>query len=191
MLILASSSPRRKNLLRRLKIPFEIRTAPVDELPSSADSWLTPAEFAWFNALRKARAVQCQIPTQPILGADTIVALNGRIFGKPRHLREAAQFLQLLGGKTHEVITAVALLTPDQKVYSVIDRSEVTFRPLSDRAIQTYLKKVPVLDKAGAYAIQEQRHLIIRRVKGSATNVAGFPVPQVRRLLIEAGLLSS
>lgn len=183
-LILASASPRRRELLQKAHIPHRAIHTRVSEIVPEADHGMTPAEFAWRNALRKVRAAAAQHPDDFILAADTVVALHSRIFGKPSDLREAAAFLRALSGRTHEVLTAVILIEPHMaRPHGFVERSTVTFRPLRAPQIARYLKEVHVLDKAGAYAVQENGNMIIERIEGSHTNVIGLPMERLGGLL--------
>jgi septum formation protein len=185
-LILASSSPRRIQLLRKAMFHPELVHPEVTEL--SCD-YLTPSELARFNASLKAAAVAVLHPDAVVLGADTVVALGSEVFGKPRDLDDAGQMLRKLVGKTHEVITGIALI--EANVGRITLRavcSTVTFRSLSTTEIDGYLKIVNPLDKAGAYAAQDSAHLIIERISGSFTNVIGLPMELIRPLLRSVGV---
>ncbi len=178
MLLLASESPRRRELLRKAGIAFGIAVPEggVEELKEHAD----PRLLAKINAERKAAAVAERHPGKLVLGADTIVVCGGRIIGKPRDLDDAASILALLSGKVHEVITAVALICKDGNIRDVwCETTRVHFRQLSDDDIAGYLRLVPVLDKAGAYAIQEYGERIVEAVEGDLDNVIGLPVAAV------------
>ncbi|RME90059.1 MAG: septum formation protein Maf, partial [Verrucomicrobia bacterium] len=180
-LILASASPRRRELLRTLGIPFEVVTAPVEE---HLGEQLTGRETALGNAHRKALAVARQFPDCVVLGADTVVCLGAVQFAKPADLDEAARFLQALAGRTHEVITGVCLLQLRpfrRRLFS--DTSLVTFKPLNPEQIAAYHARVNPLDKAGAYAIQEEGDRIIERVEGSWSNIVGLPLERLREEL--------
>lgn len=180
-LILASGSPRRRELLTKARISHEVAVLPTSEIDPEAPHGMTPAEFAWRNALRKARAAARRYPQRRILAADTVVALGTRIFGKPATARQAASFLKALGNHTHEVLTAVILITPKSpRPYGFVERTEVTFRPLNATRIARYLKSVHVLDKAGAYALQENGSWLVKRIRGSRSNVVGLPVERLR-----------
>jgi septum formation protein len=188
-LILASGSPRRAQLLTELGIPFEIVTAPVREL--DAASALPPLELARENARLKAEAVAEKFPGRWVLGADTVVALAGRLFGKPASPGQARDFLRALSGRTHEVITGCLLCGPGGARHSAHEVSRVTFLALSEEMITRYLNAVDVLDKAGAYAVQEKSEMIIASVEGSRTNVIGLPAEKLAPLFREQGLLKS
>lgn len=182
-LILASASPRRSDLLRLLDIPFRVEIADVPEF-SARHPHLAPREICLANAAAKARAVAARFPDDLILGADTEVALESRVFGKPRSLAEAARFLTDLSGRTHQVITAVCLLNARHRFRrSFTETTRVTFHPLSPALIQRYLASIRPLDKAGAYAVQENGEWIIEHIHGSLTNVVGLPVAALRQAL--------
>jgi septum formation protein len=190
-LILASASPRRRELLQNLEVPFEVRTAATRELPLQAAEWLSPVEFAWYNALRKGLTVHATAPGAWVLAADTIIALEGRIFGKPSNLAQAARMLKMLSARTHAVLTAVILIDPRRKIRGFTDATWVTFSALSDSLITRYLKTVPVLDKAGAYGIQDRGDWLIKKIDGSPSNVMGLPLEKTAFLLRAFSLIPS
>lgn len=182
-LILASGSPRRRELLGLLGLRFRIEVADVPEL-SAAQTHLAPREICLANAAAKARAVARRFPDDLVLGADTEVALASRVFGKPASRREAAAFLASLSGQTHQVITAVCLLCTRRRFrLSFTDTTHVTFHPLSPRQITRYLDTVEPFDKAGAYAIQENGEWIVENLEGSLSNVVGLPLAALRTVL--------
>jgi nucleoside triphosphate pyrophosphatase len=188
-LILASGSPRRRELLRGLGVDFEVVTAGVAELDEAAAPGLAPAELAIANGRLKAGAVARLRPGRWILGADTVVALEGRIFGKPGSMAEARDFLRVLSGHTHEVVTGGVLRGPDGGEECFQEISRVTFQPLSEEVIARYLDAVHVLDKAGGYALQERGEWIVASVEGSRANVIGLPVEILSELLRARGLI--
>ncbi len=180
-IILASISPRRAELLRETGLVFGVVPARTRE---THPGHLTPHEVAQINAYRKSRAVAKKHPDALVLGADTIVCLGKRIFGKPRSLKEARDMLSQLQGQTHEVVTGVCLLhlrSHRQKMFAA--RTRVTFRELSPAQIRSYLARVNPLDKAGAYAIQEHGDEIVASISGSFSNVVGLPLERVREEL--------
>ncbi len=180
-LILASASPRRVELLRQLGAEFEVIPSDATEL---ADEHLSPYELCQLNAHRKARAVAKRFPDALVLGADTLVFLEREILGKPAHLAEAQRMLTRLQGRTHQVITGVSLihLRPHrERIFAV--STDVRFRPLTAEQVRDYLSHMNPLDKAGAYAIQERRELIIEEISGSYSNVVGLPVERVSQEL--------
>jgi septum formation protein len=176
-LILASSSPRRQDLLEEAGILFRVDAPMVDEFDAATRPDLSPIELAKANARLKAEAVALRHTQGIILAADTIVFCEGKTLGKPSDLQEARQMLSWLSNKTHEVITAAVWLKVQQKVlHEHVARTRVTFRHLDDAAISAYLAKVHVLDKAGAYAFQEYGYDVVERIEGSKTNVIGLPM---------------
>lgn len=184
-LILASASPRRRELLRQLDVPFQVDVADVPEY-SSNHPHLAPREICLANAAAKAQAVALRFPNALILGADTEVTLGIRVFGKPRSRREATAFLSSLSGKTHQVITAVCLVAAAHGWRrSFTETTHVTFHTLSSRQIALYLEAVNPLDKAGAYAVQQHGEWIIERIEGSLSNVVGLPIAALRTALAE------
>jgi septum formation protein len=176
-LILASSSPRRVELLRQLGMDFEVLPSNADEL---LDQQLSPLELCQLNAHRKARAVAKKNPDSVVLGADTLVFLGNEIFGKPENATEALKMIGQLQGRTHQVVTGVSLIrlrSHQEKIFAV--STEVRFRSLTKEQIQNYLSLVNPLDKAGAYAIQEHGELIVEEISGSFSNVIGLPVERL------------
>jgi septum formation protein len=188
-IILASASPRRRELLQEMGIPFEVVTVDVIELESISPLHPTPTDLAHENARRKAHSVSALQTGRWVLGADTVVALDGQLFGKPTSQEEAQAFLQALSGRTHEVITAGVLIDPTGSRQEFHEVTQVLFRPLSPEIINRYLAEVHVLDKAGAYALQEHGDLIIEHVEGSRTNVIGLPTEMLERVFKSRGLL--
>ena len=180
-LILASASPRRKELLGHLKLPFEIITSDVVEESPKAD----PQGFCSDIAALKAQAV-CETLLKTsgqknflVVAADTIVSLGPRIYGKPQDRDEARTYLRELSGKTHSVFTAVCVKHIGPGVsdgYSFVEESQVTFDPISQHLMETYLDTGDSLDKAGAYGIQGPSLTFISAVQGSYSNVVGFPL---------------
>lgn len=180
-LILASASPRRAELLREMGLRF--RVVPSDA-PEMHHEQLTARELCLVNAYRKARVVAKKIPDALVLGADTLVCLGARLFGKPADLAEAEQMLEQLQGRTHLVVTGVCLIhlrRHQQRIFAEI--TDVTFRRLSAKQIRYYLKAINPVDKAGAYAIQEKGDLIVEKISGSYSNVIGLPVERLRSAL--------
>ena len=187
MLILASESPRRRELLKRLRIPFDCVPARVTELAEGGD----PASLPRRNALRKAAYVAARFPAAWVLGADTGVLAGNRLLGKPGSPEEAAEMLGTLQGREHRVVTGVALLCLERKFrrsWSVV--STVSFAPLSRERIAEYMKRVHVLDKAGAYAIQEHPELLGASWRGEVENIIGLPLTRLARILKECGVIS-
>jgi septum formation protein len=195
MLVLASASPRRQELLRNAGIAFTVDPANIPELPLSGES---PRVCAERLAREKAEAVFHRQGGKPVLGADTIVVVEGEILGKPRDEVDAMRMLRLLSGRTHQVITGVCLIGPlrteNQKLRTGFEdvRSEttlVTMTSLTDDDIRHYIATGEPMDKAGAYAIQGIASRWIPRIDGDYFNVVGLPVALVHGMLQERGLL--
>ena len=180
-LFLASESPRRRVLLKRLIEDFAVEAAGVEEIDSRS---ATPLEVAVCNAELKARAVSLRHPEDWVLGADTVVILDGKSYGKPANLQEAAEVLKTFSGRTHLVVTAISLQrAADNRQHDLTAKTEVVFRKLSNEVIAEYLATVPVLDKAGAYGIQERGELLVESISGELENVIGLPVAALKPLL--------
>ncbi|HNQ87278.1 MAG TPA: Maf family protein [Verrucomicrobiota bacterium] len=181
-ILLASASPRRRSLLRELGVRFTVvRAVRVPEVHSEH---LTARELSLVNARRKARAVAARFPGHLVIGADTLVSLGTRLFGKPGSLREARRMLETLSGRTHLVVTGVCLmrLRPYRcRQFAAV--TAVSFRKLNRAAINDYLAAVNPLDKAGAYAIQEHGTQLVRSLAGSYSNVIGLPLDPLWRVL--------
>ncbi len=179
--ILASGSPRRRELLARIQPDFEVVKPDVDEWePEEAD----PVHQTEENAARKGREVSRCHPSALVIAADTTVCLGGRIFGKPADHAEAIKMLKALSGREHTVVTGMALFWDGrEKIFSVA--SKVRFLDLDEAAIRDYIDRVHVLDKAGAYGIQEQGELIIDHFEGSFDNIMGLPIQRLRKVLVE------
>jgi septum formation protein len=180
-LILGSGSPRRRELLAQIGVvPDEIRPADIDETPHNNE---LPRPYAARLAVEKARAIESG---DLILSADTVVAVGRRILGKPADVAEAAEFLMLLSGRRHRVITGVALRLGD-KVWSRQVETVVKFKRLSDVEISAYLRSNEWQGKAGGYAIQGIGGAFIPAINGSYTNVVGLPLTETANMLIGAG----
>lgn len=175
-IVLASSSPRRRDLLQAAGFDVVIRPSDVDELTEG----LAPRELVVANAERKALHVAAERRGELILGADTVVVLDGEILGKPRDLNHASEMLGRLSGRVHEVLTGVCLVRGgSRKVCLFVESTRVSFRSLDDALIGTYLAEIDPLDKAGAYAAQDDRGRLIEQIEGSLENVIGLPVTRV------------
>jgi septum formation protein len=185
-LVLASASPRRRELLTRAGYEFEVLTTEVTE---DTESHFSLRELTTANATRKGLAVARRRPDAIVLAADTLVSLDGEIIGKPVSLRHARIILRRLSGRVHEVCTAVYIVAPRGRFISFAEISRVEFRQLTGSAIDDYLRKVNPLDKAGAYAAQEEADRIIESVEGSMTNVIGLPMESTTRILRHFGYL--
>lgn len=180
-LILASASPRRRELLREADINFEVEPAVIDETPDPDE---TASNCAERLARLKAEAVARLHPGSWVLGADTIVTLDGKILGKPESHENAQQVLSFLSGRKHQVVTAFAFCRyhPDSKVihiHSKVVSSDVSFRDLTQSEIEEYVSSGEPLDKAGAYAIQGGASRFVSSFQGSWSNIVGLPIDEV------------
>lgn len=186
-LILASASPRRRELLAQLGVPFEVLPAEVTEHEApDAD----PRVMVRHNAALKADWIAARHPEATVLGADTTVFIDHTVLNKPVDLVAARAMLQRLSGRTHTVFTGLAVRRGvDGLKLDLGVASEVTFKPLTDAIIAEYLRRVPTLDKAGGYAIQECGELIVDGFRGSLTNIIGLPLEETKQLLTRAGLM--
>jgi len=186
-LFLASSSPRRKELLQQLGFTFEVVSAPIEEvaLPNEL-----PSSYVLRMAIEKALSGFNKVAGKAIwvVGSDTAVLLNGKVFGKPKHEGDAFRMLSTLSGKTHEVLSAVAVVY-DGEVFSAMSRTQVQFSALSEADIQAYIETNEPLGKAGAYAIQGVGAKIIAHIEGSYSGVMGLPLYELNQLLMEAGYI--
>jgi septum formation protein len=183
MIVLASASPRRQELLRNAGIPFAVQAADILETPRAGEE---PRVLAERLAREKAQAVFRERPNDLVLGADTIVVVDEKILGKPRDVDDAARMLRLLSGRSHRVITGVCLVGPgveDVRSESTI----VTVGPFTDKDIVSYVSTGEPMDKAGAYAIQGIASRWISCIEGDYFNVVGLPVALVYRMLMEHG----
>lgn len=173
-LILASQSPRRRELLAWTFIPFSVIPSTIEEVVSSSDPLTVVKELAY----QKATDIFSKHTGDMVLGADTIVVNEKEILGKPKNIDEARVMLQTLSGKTHEVYTGVCLLFKNEKM-SFFSKTQVTFRDIASDLLEFYLKTGESLDKAGAYGIQGASLGFIQKIDGSYSNVVGLPVDLV------------
>ncbi|MEE1066553.1 MAG: Maf family protein [Acutalibacteraceae bacterium] len=178
-IILASASPRRKELLATAGIEFTVKVADVEE---KIDDGLTPAEVVRSLALQKAQAVADKNPEAIVIGADTIVVLDDVILGKPQSEENAVEMLTSLSGRSHTVYTGVALIKGD-KVRNFCEATQVEFYDLTKEDIDAYVATKDCMDKAGAYGIQTNGCVLIRKIDGDYFNVVGLPVSKVYREL--------
>ena len=186
-LILASSSPRRDELMRAVGVPFRVVPSKVEEVPAPGEP---PGRFVRRAARDKGEEVAKRYPDSFILAADTIVVVSGRILGKPKDAKDGARMLKQLAGREHRVVTAVCLLrSRDGYRDEACETTRVRFRDLSRREIAGYLKTGETGDKAGAYAAQGAGNLLIDRIVGSYTNVVGLPMTRVVEMLLRAKLI--
>lgn len=218
LLILASSSPRRQELLREIGVPFQVHAANIneDQAPDEA-----PIVYALRLAREKAEAVAAQYPQSYVLGADTIVVLNGEVLGKPIDHADAARILRRLSGRAHEVTTAVSLIAPNFAAPNTpspgkaapnttapnliapnlvasgtlaetrASTTKVYFREIDEAEIQQYVAGGEPMDKAGAYAIQGGASRWTNRIEGEFSNVVGLPLSLVTEMLKITGLMKS
>lgn len=184
-LILASGSPRRKQLLGFLKIPFEVQTADIEEVSNLE----TPEEQACDISEQKGRAVFKKISEENVLiiSSDTMVILEREIYGKPENRDNAREMLKKLSGKTHDVVTAVSFIDSSGEAFSFFDKTQVSFNEIDPVILEEYLDTEDSLDKAGAYGIQGPSLTFISRIEGSYSNVVGFPLEKVIQKLKERG----
>ncbi|HEY4676373.1 MAG TPA: Maf family protein [Candidatus Angelobacter sp.] len=209
-LILASSSPRRQELLREIGVPFQVHAANINEDQIAGEA---PIAYALRLAREKAQAVAAQYPESYVLGADTIVVLRGEVLGKPKDQQDAARMLRLLSGRDHEVTTAVSLIMPSAVPPSEVPPStaapnmlactvaqgtlaetrasttKVYFREIAETEIQQYVAGGEPMDKAGAYAIQGGASRWTDRIEGEFSNVVGLPLSLVTEMLKITGLM--
>jgi len=183
MLVLASASPRRQELLRKAGIAFTVQPAEIDETPLPGESARACAERL---ARDKALAIARSRPDDVVLGADTVVVVDDQILGKPTDGEDAARMLRLLSGRTHEVITGVCVVAPNREVSVGSETTQVTFTELSEDDIREYVATGEPMDKAGAYAIQGIASRWIPRIEGDYSNVVGLPIALVYRMLRQA-----
>lgn len=189
MIILASSSPRRQEILKQLDIPFKVMIPDVDETPPECVSLEDVPEYL---AARKAGAIvkhlQATQEVTWVLGADTLVILKGKIYGKPKNKEEAIEFLHELQGKTHCVVSSLALF--NGKLFYLSTRkciSHVTFKEMSDNDINDYIETGEWYGVAGAYRIQEKGACFIKKIEGSPSGIAGLPIFELYDMLQEQG----
>jgi len=190
-LVLGSSSPRRQHLLAALGYRFSIAVAEVQEEASLPG--VTPAQLTVHNALLKANAVAIDHPGHLIIGADTLVFLGDQALGKPADLADARRMLRALSGRTHTVISGVALVhaVDGSSPECFATSTQVTFHPLDDRKIDAYLSLIDPLDKAGAYAAQDHGTMVVASILGAWSNVVGLPVEDLAPRLVARGLSPS
>jgi septum formation protein len=185
-LVLASQSPRRKELLEVLGIPFSIIVSSADETPRAAE---TPEDYVVRVARAKGEDVAARVTGSVVLSADTVVTIDGEILGKPADRNDAIRMLEKLSGREHEVYTAVCLIEQSMgTIRQGLERTRVWFNPISRAQISDYIDRENVMDKAGAYAIQGFASVYISRIEGSYSNVIGLPLAMVWELLPRSDL---
>ena len=176
--ILASQSPRRKELLGLFHIPFTVRVADIDE---TMDPTLSPYDEVARVSLAKAQAIQRQ-EEDVVIAADTIVVCNGQVLGKPKNEADARRMLRLLSGRDHQVMTGMSVLRGNQQIVCT-EVTDIHFRPLSDREIDRYIATKEPMDKAGSYGIQGGAALFAEKIVGDYYNVMGLPVCRLSQIL--------
>ena len=184
-IILASASPRREQLLRQVGCEFRVEVSQAEE-NNAAD--LPPAELVRVHALAKARAVAATAPAgEIVIGADTLVVLAGKVYGKPKSAADAESMLAKLAGRTHSVWSGVAVVTAGRCLTEAVE-TKVTLARLTPEQIRRYVATGEPLDKAGAYAVQERGALFVERLAGCYFNVVGLPLQALSRLLAQVGV---
>lgn len=180
-IILASASPRRKELLEMIGLPFTVVPSQVEEPPFTGGA---PEEYALALAMAKGEEVAGQVPEGLVIAADTIVVVDEMVLGKPATTEEARRMLRLLSGRTHVVITGVVVREVQTgRTASRAAKTLVTFRPLSSEEIDRYVATGEPMDKAGAYGIQGRGALLVERIEGCYFNVVGLPLVMLGELL--------
>jgi septum formation protein len=183
-LILASQSPRRRDLLGRLGVPFEVRVVDAEEISAASD----PAVYAVEIARVKGNNVRALYPSEKhvVVSADTVVALNGKIFGKPRSPQQAREFLLELSGQEHQVYTGVVMqigLDGEWNVHEHVEKTTVRFAQIPPWLLERYVASGDPLDKAGAYGIQGDALAFVKKIDGCYANVMGFPLEKFNELM--------
>ena len=185
--ILASSSPRRRELLLRLQTPFDIILPDVDESIIPLDG--NPETYCTALAELKANDISQHYPNNLVIGSDTIVVLDNNIMGKPEDKTMAQNMLETLSGKTHHVYTGVCLKWADKNIHHLFaEITMVTFRELSEADINHYIESCPPYDKAGSYGIQDWSAVFVKEIKGCYDNVVGFPISRFYEELKKLGI---
>ena len=185
--ILASSSPRRRELLLRLQTPFDIILPDVDESIIPPEG--SPETYCTALAELKANDISQHYPNNLVIGSDTIVVLDNNIMGKPENKKMAQNMLKTLSGKTHHVYTGVCLKWADKNIHHLFaEITMVTFRELSEADINHYIESCPPYDKAGSYGIQDWSAVFVKEIKGCYDNVVGFPISRFYEELKKLGI---
>ena len=184
-LILASSSPRRKEIFALLGLPFEVVSPGLEEVfhPDR-----TPSEEAIYWAVEKARAVHRHAPEAIVIGSDTVIDLEGKTIGKPLDQNDAVRILSLLAGRTHTVVTSVAAVFPDRDERVAVETTVVRMRPASKEVLVRYAATGEPLDKAGAYSLQGEGRNLINSIEGDYLSAVGLPLRAVAAILSEKGI---
>ena len=183
-LVLASASPRRKQMLAELGVRFSVAHSSADEpLHKKGEA---PSAYVQKNAELKALAAARTLRNAFVIGADTVVVYRGRVLGKPRTMQDAFDYMHLLNGRTHAVYTGLCIVdSSDNSVLRAYEKTRVALRKLTDNEIRQYLARINPLDKAGAYAIQGEGALIVEGIAGCYYNVVGFPVARLEQMLLQ------
>ena len=182
--ILASGSPRRRDLLAKAGYAFEVHEAGAEEWPPGKYPF---RKLCTANAALKARDIAARYPEGVVLGADTMVGLDGEAMGKPRNIVEATGMLERLSGRVHEVCTGVCLCHGEEE-HAFFEVTWVRFHELGEEVIKDYMERVHVMDKAGGYAIQEHGEMLVDKIEGSYENVVGLPIGRVKEELQRIGI---
>ncbi len=185
--VLASASPRRKELFSMLNIPFEVITANVDE---KSISYVNEAQYVREVALLKTRSVAKEMTNKIVIGADTIVAFEGRLLHKPQTKEEAISHLQSLSGQMHHVYTAVVIIDERQNETVLVEKTAVTFKVLPNSLIEAYVDTMDGYDKAGGYGIQTIGMLLVDKIEGDYNNVVGLPIASLTEHLLTLNFIS-
>ncbi|WP_274307586.1 Maf family protein [Solibacillus daqui] len=185
-LVLASASPRRKELLSMLGVPFTVVTSNVEETSVEA---FTAEDYVEGVALLKTRDIAAKCPEKCIIGADTIVVFNDQILHKPTSHEEAVAHLKQLRGNRHMVMTAVAIVLADGTEHTIVEKTSVLFKEVSDEMIEAYVQTKDPFDKAGGYGIQTSGALLVDRIEGDYNNVVGLPIASLVQKMLTLQLL--
>jgi len=186
-LILASASPRRAELLQQIGLTFEVCAADIDETPQACE---LPRDYVLRMAKEKALAIAPRFPQAVVIASDTSVVVDGTVLGKPVDAEDASRMLQLLSGRSHQVMTSVCVYSAEYTDL-VVNETDVWFKPLSAAEIEAYWRCGEPVDKAGAYAIQGLGAMFVERIDGSYSGVMGLPLFDVARMLHDAGVIES
>ena len=185
--ILASKSPRRKEILNKLNLKFRVIPSKLDE--SSIDTTINPIDYCMQLAELKAADISLQYSNDTIIGADTIVVIKNTILNKPKNFKEAFSMLKKLSGNTHQVMTGVSIQNKALRIkFTFYDKTDVTFYKLTDNEITKYIKKYNPIDKSGSYGIQDGSAIFVKKIIGSYDNIVGFPISKFYHFLKELEL---
>ena len=185
--VLASASPRRKELFGLLNVPFEIVTSDVEETSVTAQN---VQQYVTEVALLKTRDVAKKCPNKTVIGADTIVVYNDMLLHKPKSREEAINHLQTLSNDTHAVLTAVAILAPNGQEFTFVEETKVIFKDVPQQLIEAYVDSADPFDKAGGYGIQTDGVFFVDRIEGDYNNVVGLPIASLVENLLSLRYIS-